>query len=392
MLDYLNLRYLREDLPAELAGIYNEAEYRKSILYQKVQARFGFITSLAGFLVSFSMLAFGGFGYLDEMLKPLVSHDILRSLAFFGTLFIAADLLTLPFQLYSTFRLEERFGFNNTTPRTFILDKLKGYFLALLVGGSILYLLLYLIQTLGRDFWWVFWVAITGFSIITNVFYTSLILPLFNKLTPLEEGALKSAITDYAKKVNFPLGSILIIDGSKRSNKSNAFFSGLGRQKKVVLYDTLVEKHTTEELVSVLAHEVGHYKKRHILVGLLLSVIQTGLMLYLMQYVIFNEQLAVALGGEGLAMHLNLIAFAILYGPFSTILGLLTNIMSRRNEYAADAFAAATYQGSSLQSALKKLSVHNLSNLMPHPWYVFFNYSHPPLLQRLKAIDRIQNL
>lgn len=392
LLDYLNLRYLQEELPGELENIYDGAAYRKSIAYQRVTSRFGFLTSLLSFIVSFGMLAFGGFGWIDATLNGYIKTETLRSLVFFGGLVVAGDLLTTPFQWYNTFVLEEKFGFNKTTPKTFFLDKLRGYLLGILLGGPILWLLLYLVSHAGPNFWWMFWVAITVVTLFMNVFYTTLILPLFNKLTPLEDGELKAAIEAYARKVKFPLSNILVMDGSRRSNKSNAFFAGLGRQKKVVLFDTLIQKHSTDELVSVLAHEVGHYKSQHILVGFLLSTLQTGLMLFVMKFIIFNEQLSLALGGADYVIHLNLIAFAILYGPISTVLGLLGNIISRKNEFEADAFAAKTYGGEPLQLALKNLSVHNLSNLMPHPWYVFFNYSHPPLLQRLKAIDRIQNL
>ncbi|HAA13545.1 MAG TPA: peptidase M48 [Cytophagales bacterium] len=392
VIDYLNIKYLKEELPGELANIYEESKYQKSIQYQRANARFGFITSLMSFTASFGLLAFGGFGWIHRLLATYVTSTSWLPLVFFGALFITSDILTTPFQWYNTFRLEARYGFNKTTLRTFIFDKLKGYGLGVLLGGPLLALFIFLLNQMGKDFWWIFWLAMTAFSLFMNVFYSSLILPIFNKLTPLQDGNLKSSIEEYARKVDFPLTNILVMDGSRRSSKSNAFFSGFGKQKKVVLFDTLIEKHSTDELVSVLAHEVGHYKKQHILGGFLLSTVQTGLMLFLMQFIIFNEELSFALGGTEYAIHLNLIAFAILYGPISTILGLIGNYISRKNEYEADAYATRTFGGEPLQSALKKLSVHNLSNLMPHPWYVFFNFSHPPLLQRLKAIDRIQNL
>jgi STE24 endopeptidase len=220
------------------------------------------------------------------------------------------------------------------------------------------------------------------------MFYTSLIVPMFNKLTPLEAGSLKEAIEAYSRKVNFPLDNIFVIDGSKRSSKSNAFFSGLGRKKKIVLYDTLIENHTEEELVAVLAHEAGHYKKKHIISGYVLSILQIGFTLYILSLLLFNEQLSYALGAAQISIPVNLIAFGILYSPISTIVGLLMNLWSRKNEFEADAYATRTYDGSALQTALKKLSAKNLSNLLPHKWYVFFHYSHPPLLQRLEAIDK----
>jgi STE24 endopeptidase len=273
----------------------------------------------------------------------------------------------------------------------FWLDKLKGYLLGAVIGGVILSVLLLLVDSLGVNFWLVFWVAISLFMFIMNMFYTSLILPLFNKLSPLEEGELRDAITAYAKQVDFPLTKIFVIDGSKRSSKANAFFSGLGKKKKVVLYDTLIENHSIQELVAIFAHEVGHYKKKHIQQGLVLSVLQTGLMLYILSLLIFNTELSIALGGDTMRIHLNLIAFGILYSPISMITGLLMNMLSRKNEFEADQYASETANGADLAGALKKLSADNLSNLLPHPAYVFFNYSHPPLLKRISAIETISS-
>jgi STE24 endopeptidase len=309
------------------------------------------------------------------------------ALAFFGILYLSADLLSIPLQWYSTFVLEERFGFNKTTTATFWTDKLKGYLLALVLGGPIVSLLLYLIVSLGPGFWIYFLIVISGFSLFINIFYTSLILPLFNKLTPLPDGELKMAIQSYSRNVAFPLSNIFVIDGSKRSSKSNAFFSGLGKKKKIVLYDTLIKNHSTEELVSILAHEVGHYKKKHVIQNYILSILQSALMLFLLSKMITNEQLSLALGGTDLSIHLNLLAFGMLYTPVSKLLGVFHNILSRKNEYEADAYAAETASGTALVSALKNLSLDNLSNLWPHKWFVFFHYSHPPLVQRLRAIQ-----
>jgi len=386
ILDWLNLKHSKTELPAEAKGIYDDEKYQKSQEYQKVNAKFSFLTSAFSTVLTLAFLWLGGFGWLDNLLVPFFSNEILLSLSFFGVLFIISDLVNIPFQLYSTFVIEERFGFNKTTYKTFFLDKLKGYLIAALLGGLILGILLYLVNWLGANFWMIFWIAIVLFMVVMNMFYTTLILPLFNKLTPMEEGSLRESITAYASKVGFPLTNIFVIDGSKRSSKANAFFSGLGKKKKVVLYDTLIEKHTEEELVAIFAHEVGHYKKKHIQVGLVLSVLQTGVMLYILSLLIFNEQLSYALGGNVLQIHLNLIAFGMLYSPISMIIGLLMNIVSRKNEFEADRYAVETANGESLASGLKKLSADNLSNLQPHPAYVFVNYSHPPLLQRLAAI------
>lgn len=388
-LDYLNIKNQSRNLPSELKDIYDEDKYLKSLSYQAAQTNFSFITSGFSFFLTIAMLSFGGFGYLDIWLRAFIDNEILLALAFFGLIFIASDLLTLPFQLYDTFVIEEKFGFNKTTISTFFADKIKGYLLAALFGAPILWLLIFLIQTLGENFWIYFWIVISIVILGINMFYTSLILPLFNKLVPLEDGSLKQAIQKYAATVSFPLDNIYVIDGSKRSNKANAFFSGIGKKKKIVLYDTLIQNHSEDELVAVLAHEVGHFKKKHIFTSLVLSVLQIGLMLFIMSFIILNENLSIALGANEAGIHLNLIAFTILYAPISKISGLVMNTISRKNEFVADEYATTTFGGSPLIEALKKLSVNNLSNLTPHKAYVFFHYSHPPLLQRLRAIEKI---
>lgn len=385
-LDYLNLKAQRKDIPSEIADFYDKEKYQKSLDYQADQQRFSFISSAFSFTLSLLMLLFGGFGWLDGILRPLIGNEILLALAFFGVIMIVSDILGIPFQWYSTFVIEEKYGFNKTTVKTFILDKLKGYVLGVVIGGVLLSVLLYLIQTIGPNFWIWFGLIAATFILVINMFYTSLFLPLFNKLTPLEDGALKTAIEAFAKKVNFPLGNIFVMDGSKRSAKANAFFSGIGKKKKIVLYDTLITNHTTEELVAVLAHEVGHFKKKHIIWSYLISIVQVFLVLFVLSLMIFNEDLSIALGGRVQAIHLNLIAFGILFSPISGITGLFMSLLSRKNEFEADAYAKETFDGNALANALKKLSVDSLSNLYPHPAYVFFHYSHPPLLQRLKAL------
>lgn len=385
-LDYLNLKAQRKDIPSEIADFYDKEKYQKSLDYQADQQRFSFISSAFSFTLSLLMLLFGGFGWLDGILRPLIGNEILLALAFFGVIMIVSDILGIPFQWYSTFVIEEKYGFNKTTVKTFILDKLKGYVLGVVIGGVLLSVLLYLIHTMGPNFWIWFGVIAATFILVINMFYTSLFLPLFNKLTPLEDGALKTAIEAFAKKVNFPLGNIFVMDGSKRSAKANAFFSGIGKKKKIVLYDTLITNHTTEELVAVLAHEVGHFKKKHIIWSYLISIVQVFLVLFVLSLMIFNEDLSIALGGRVQAIHLNLIAFGILFSPISGITGLFMSLLSRKNEFEADAYAKETFDGNALANALKKLSVDSLSNLYPHPAYVFFHYSHPPLLQRLKAL------
>lgn len=388
ILDYLNLKAQRKDIPEAISSFYDEKQYLKSLDYHKDQTRFSFLTSAFSFVLSFSMLLFGGFGGLDSLLRSFSDHEIYLALAFFGVIILASDILTLPFQWYSTFVIEDKYGFNKTTIRLFITDKLKGYALGIAIGGSLLALLIFSVQRIGPDFWIWFGLLAAAFILFINMFYTSLLLPLFNKLTPLGEGELKNAIEDFARKVNFPLDNIFIMDGSKRSKKANAFFSGIGKKKKIVLFDTLVDNHTTEELVAVLAHEVGHFKKKHIIWNYVLSIVQIFFTLFILSLMIFNENLSIALGGHVQAIHLNLIAFAILYSPISGITGLIMSMYSRKNEFEADAYAKETFNGTALANALKKLSVDSLSNLYPHPAYVFFHYSHPPLLKRLEAISR----
>ncbi len=386
-LDYLNLTAVRLDIPAKIQEFYDAAKYKKSLAYQKEQSRFSFISAAFSFALSISMLVFGGFGWIDSLLRPVIENQILLALAFFGIIMIASDILSLPFQYYSTFVIEEKYGFNKTTIKTFVLDKLKGYLLGALIGGTLLAVLIHLINSIGSPFWIWFGLLASAFMLFMNMFYTSLFLPLFNKLTPLGEGELKAAIERYAQKVKFPLDNIYVMDGSKRSAKANAFFSGIGKKKKIVLYDTLINNHTTEELVAVLAHEVGHFKKKHIVWSFLLSIIQVFFVLFVLSRMVFNENLSLALGGTTQAIHLNLIAFGILFSPISGVTGLLMSLLSRKNEFEADAYAKETYDGHALANALKKLSVDSLSNLYPHPAYVFFHYSHPPMLQRLDPLE-----
>ncbi len=387
VLEILNLKSQRTDIPKEIAGFYDSDKYSRSLEYHRVQTRFSFLSGGFGFLVSIGMLAFGGFGMIDGWLRPYIESPLLLSLAFFGIIMVGSDLLSLPFQWYSTFVIEERFGFNKTTRKTFLIDKLKGYAIGALVGTALFATFMYLIEKFGENFWIWFGLVAAGFMLLINMFYTSWILPLFNKLSILPDGELKTAIEAFSKKVDFPLDNIFVMDGSKRSSKANAFFSGIGKKKKIVLYDTLVERHSTDELVAVLAHEVGHFKRKHIVSMYVLSIVQVFFVLFMLSLMLFNENLSLALGGHQNAVHLNLIAFAILFSPISAVTGLLLSVLSRRHEFEADAYARDHFSGDALALALKRLSVDTLSNLYPHPAYVFFHYSHPPLLQRLAHLN-----
>jgi len=388
IIDLLNFKKANSKLPADLKDIFDEEKYQKAVHYQRANTKFGLWSGCSSLIIMLLVLIFGIFGDLDSLVRTYFSSVITQTLAFFGIIYIVNDIWNIPWQWYSTFKIEEKFGFNKMTPALFWKDKLKAYLLTAIVGGILLTVLVFLITWIGQSFWWIFWIVITLFMIGANFFYTSWILPLFNKLTPLEEGSLREKIMNYGKSVDFPIENIYIMDGSKRSSKANAFFSGFGKRKKIVLFDTLLDKHTEEELVAILAHEVGHNKKKHTISGLISGVMQTGAMLFIMSFMIFNPALSQALGGEQLSFPINFIAFGIIYTPVSLVLSLFSNFISRKHEFQADEFAANTYNGDALQNALKKLSIDSLSNLKPHKLYVFFHYSHPPLLQRLKAIDK----
>ncbi len=387
-LEFLNSTQWSDKLPEEVKDIYDEQEYQKQQAYEKANFRFSMISSSFSFVLMFLMVLFTGFALVNNWALSVSVNPILAALVFFGILMLASDLLTTPFSIYDTFVIEEKFGFNKTTPTTFVLDKLKGYLLGTVIGGGLLALIIYIYQLTTTDFWIYTWLVITGFSVFMVLFYSNLIVPLFNKQTPLLEGELKSAIEKFSDKVGFKLDNIYVIDGSKRSTKANAYFTGFGAKKRIVLYDTLINDMTTNELVAVLAHEIGHYKKHHVIWSLLLGTLQTGIVLFIFSLFVGSPELSAALGVETPSFHIGLIAFGILYSPISMITGLAMNIFSRKNEYEADAFAAKYFDANELVSALKKLSVKNLSNLRPHPAYVFFHYSHPTLLQRLRALKR----
>lgn len=388
-LERLNTKNREPELPDELKDVYDADQYRKQQEYKKVNDRFSFITSSFSFIIIMLMLFLGGFSVVDSWARGITQHSILVVLVFFGILAVASDIINTPFSIYDIFVIEERFGFNKTTPKTYILDKFKGWGLGALIGGGLLALVVWFYEQTGSMFWVYAWIVATAFSIFMAMFYSSLIVPLFNKQTPLPNGELREAIHDFSKKAGFKLDNIYVIDGSKRSTKANAYFTGLGSKKRIVLYDTLIQDLTIEEIVAVLAHEIGHYKKKHMLVGIMIGIIQTGITLFILSLLINNPSLSEALGSKQPGFHLGLIAFGILYSPISLITGLLMNHFSRRNEYAADHFVKDYNLADELISALKKMSSKNLSNLTPHPLYVFFHYSHPTLLQRIHALKKI---
>jgi STE24 endopeptidase len=387
ILEYLNSKMWSDTLPEKLRNICDEEEYRKTQLYQKDNKKLSFWSSSFNLILILLMICAGGFALIDNVARSLNSNPILISLLFFGIIGLASDIFNIPFSWYDSFVIEKRYGFNKMTIRTYITDHIKSWFLILLIGIPVLGLITWFYYRTGAGFWLYAWGLITVFSVFMNLFYSELIVPLFNKQTPLEAGPLREKIEKFSLKTGFKLRNIFVIDGSKRSTKSNAYFSGFGPKKRIVLYDTLLIDLTEEQVVAVLAHEIGHYKKKHVLISLISSILITGLMLFLFSLVVNNPLLSKAMGAKVSSFHIGLIVFGILYSPLSLVIGLISNYISRKNEYQADRFVKDNYKPEQLADALKKLSVKNLSNMMPHPAYVFFHYSHPTLLQRLEKLE-----
>ena len=388
ILAHLNRSRMSPLMPKELEGIYDPAEYARQQSYQRENDRFGTITDGFLFTVSMAVLLFGGLGWLDACLREYVDGSLLLTLAFFGTLSVFLWVVDIPFDWYDTFVIEEKFGFNKTTFLTFVADKLKSLVLSLVLQGIVLTLIFIAYKYIGEWFWLLAWLLVSAFSLLLAFFYSEWIVPLFNKQTPLEEGKLRSSIEEFARRASFPISNIYVMDGSKRTTKSNAYFTGFGKKKRIVLYDNLAKDLSTEEIVAVLAHEIGHYKKRHIIYSMTLSLSSTGFMLWLLSIFLENPAISYALGGATQSFHLGLAGFALLYSPVSEVLGLGANCISRRHEYAADNFTVTHDIGEALIKALKKISSKALSNLTPHPLVVFWNYSHPTLLQRIHNIQK----
>ncbi|MDR1783191.1 MAG: M48 family metallopeptidase [Dysgonamonadaceae bacterium] len=386
ILAFLNRKRMSPLIPAELEGIYNAENYARQQEYQKTNSRFGLISGGFSFIITLLALIFGILGWFDGELREYTEQFLLLPLIFFGILFIINEIIDLPFEWYSIFNIEERFGFNKSTPKIFWADFFKGILLTVIIGGLIMTAITLIYHYTEKWFWALAWIAVSGFSLVMTFFYSEWIVPLFNKQKPLEGGELRSAIEDFARKAGFQLRNIFVIDGSKRSTKANAYFTGFGKKKRIVLYDTLTDDLDTQEIVAVLAHEIGHYKRHHIVQSIFISILTTGLTFFILSLFLGNLQLAEALGGKTASFHLGLIGFSLLFAPISDVTGLAVNWLSRRNEYQADAFAASFGLGDALISALKKISVKSLSNLNPHPLVVFWHYSHPTLLQRIRAI------
>ena len=385
-LDYLNAKHFDDEIPKELNDVYEDKEYYKSQDYKKENYKFAMLLSAFSFILTIAFFYFEGFAYIDQLARSISSNEIIITLIFFGVIMLGSDILTTPLSYYKTFVIEEKYGFNKSTKQLFFIDKIKSWLLMIVLGGSILALIVWFYQQTGKNFWIYTWIFITIFSIFMTLFYSTLIVPLFNKQTPLEKGELKDKLQEFSKKAGFNLDKIFVIDGSKRSTRANAYFTGFGSKKRIVLYDTLINDLETDEIVAVLAHEVGHYKKKHVIFNMLISILITGLTLYLLSFFIDSSLLSNALSVSQPSFHIGLIAFAVLYSPISEITGLAMNYLSRKFEYEADNYAKENYNGESLISSLKKLSKNSLSNLTPHKSYVFMHYSHPTLLQRIKNL------
>ena len=388
----LNMNSITKTVPDGFQEFYDNEKYSKSQEYLKDKTKLGLYSGAFSLILTLIVIEFGLFGILDEFVRSNSTHHIISGLMFFGVLFFVNDILNIPFTLYGTFVIEDKYGFNKTTIRTFITDKLKGYGLTIVFGSIIMSPVLYFFSTYESNGWWIAWALITCFMIAIQPLFVHVIAPMFNKFTPLEEGELRTAIDNFANKVNFPIGRIDVMDGSRRSAHSNAYFSGFGKSRRIALFDTLLDKHSTEEIVSVVAHEIGHYKKKHIITGTILGIIETGIMLYIFNIFMNDRALFAVFSVEmiptSIQTYCGLVFFGMLYSPVSLLTSIFTTAMSRKNEFEADSYALeTTKKPEPLISMLKGLAASNLSHLTPHPLMVFLTYSHPPVTDRIAAVQ-----
>lgn len=387
IVDVLNINYLKETIPEEFSDVYDSEKYKKSQRYLKEKTRFGLIQSTFSLCVFLPFILLGGFNVVDVFVRGFGFSNAVTGVVYMLSLIFANQILSLPFSIYHTFVIEEKYGFNKTTVKTFVIDLFKGIFISMLIGVPILFAVLWFFEFTGSYAWLICWGFLTVVQLILTFLAPTLIMPLFNKFTPLEDGELKNAIQSYAKKHSFGLDGVFTMDGSKRSSKSNAFFTGFGKFRRIVLFDTLIEKHTVNELLVVLAHEMGHFKKHHITKHIMFSILTSGVSFYILSFFINNPSLAAGFKMDSVSIYTSLIFFSFLMSPLQSVLGIVTQYISRKNEFEADAFAVETTGlADDMISALKKLSVDNLSNLTPHPLKVFIEYSHPPVLERIKAL------
>ncbi|UII75263.1 M48 family metallopeptidase [Flagellimonas sp. HMM57] len=386
LLEYLNAKHFKTKVPSELSDVYDDKEYHKSQQYKNANYRFSLLSDGFSLILTLCFLFFGGFEWIDTLTRSVTTDTIPMALLFFGIIMLGSTFLGIPFSYYQTFVIEERYGFNKTSKKLFFLDKIKGLLLTTIFGGGVLSLFILFYQWTGPNFWIYAWIMIGAVILFMNLFYSRFIVPLFNKQTPLAEGSLKNAIENYAKKVGFELNNIFVIDGSKRSTKANAYFSGFGKEKRITLFDTLIDDLSEDEIVAVLAHEVGHYKRNHIIFNLIVSLGLTGFTLFILSLFINIPEVSLAIGVNTASFHAGLVGFVLLYSPISEITGLAMNYLSRKFEFQADDYAKNTFAAMPLVTSLKKLSKNSLSNLTPHPAYVFVHYSHPPLVERIRNL------
>lgn len=387
MLSILNLKASRNPVPKVLEGLYDKAKYKRQQMYFRINKKVGFLSSLIETSVAISLFAFGAYGWMDNVVRSVSNSEIVHSLLFFGFFTTVSWAVSLPFSIYDTFVIEQRFGFNRMTPMLYVVDELKGMVLGVVLGGGLLALITWIYGVAPTHFWLLAWGVMAFVSVFFQYFYSVLLVPLFNKQTPLPEGELREAIEAFAQKVDFKLKNIYVIDGSKRSTHSNAYFTGFGRQKRVVLYDTLIDQLTTAEIIGVLAHEIGHYKHHHVIQWMVTRLVTMLLTFFLLGLVLDNTDIAVAAGSSEPSFHVNLMIFSMIYTPFSMLMGIVENVLSRKNERQADRFARNHGVGPDEASALKKMSAKSLSNLTPHPWVVFTSYSHPTLKERVEMLS-----
>lgn len=387
VVDRLNLKHSALPVPEKFASLYDADKRQKSLSYEQAKYGFGLIEGILTTIVTVVALALGWPGVLDTFVRSYTDNEVLVSIGFFLSLGLISAVAGLPFSIYRTFGIEARFDFNNTTPTTFITDKLKGLAISAVLMSVLLGALASLYQVLGSNFWFAGWLTFTAFSLAMFAWGTTVITPLFNKLSELPEGELRTAIVEYCNTQGYEIGRLFVMDGSKRSTKANAYFAGIGRAKTIVLFDTLIEKLSTEEVVAVLAHEVGHYKRKHIFTMLYMSSFQTFLLLALLGAALNFDAFSFALGGEVPSFHLGALGFLLLLTPLDMVISMISMAYSRAKEFDADEFSTSTYPGPHLRSGLAKISIDALSNLNPHPLWVKIHASHPPLMQRLEALD-----
>ena len=385
----LDIKNITPIIPSDFKKAYDQEKYILSQDYLKARTSFGLFSSSFSLILIMIVIHSDIFGLLDQFVRGQSDSYILQGLLFIGVIYFFQDIVSLPFSIYHTFVIEERFGFNKTTLNLFIIDKIKGYAIFIVLGSIIITPILYFFHVYGDIGWLIAWSILTAFMIAVQPLFVHVIAPMFNKFTPLEEGELRSAIEKYTAKVNFPLARIDIMDGSKRSAHSNAYFTGFGKSRRIAIFDTLVEKHSTNEIVSVVAHEVGHYKLKHVLQGTILGIIETGIMLFAFNLIMNDISLFQVFGVSQLSVHAGIVFFSMLYAPVSMFTSIVTTAISRKNEYEADKYSYDTTNNrEALVSMLIGLSANNLSHLTPHPLKVFLSYSHPPVVDRIKAVKQ----